>query len=676
MGKQEFPKSYTLKKTDFLPTSKEEIEALGWEQPDIILFSGDAYVDHPSFGAAVIGRFLQAEGYKVAIVPQPNWRDDLRDFKKLGRPRLFFGVSAGAMDSMVNHYTANRRLRHDDAYTPGGRHGMRPDYPTIVYSKILKELYPDVPVIAGGIEASLRRVSHYDYWADKLRPSILSEASADMIVYGMGERALSEIAGRLDAGRSIKEITDVPQTVFFSDEKPGESDVVLSSFEECLKDKRKQAENFRIVETESNRRHGLTLWQKTNGRMIRLNPMYPPLAQGELDKSYDLPYTRVPHPRYKGKTIPAYDMIRHSLTMHRGCFGGCAFCTISAHQGKFISSRSKESIVREAKQITAMEDFKGYISDLGGPSANMYAMAGKDQSICEKCLRPSCLHPFPCRNLNTDHSELLKVYHAVDALPEVKKSFIGSGVRYDLAMASGGDEKVASVNRRYMEELIANHVSGRLKVAPEHTSDRVLNCMRKPSFDLFRKFKEVFERTNRKYGLNQQLIPYFISSHPACTEEDMAELACITKDLDFRLEQVQDFTPTPMTLATEIYYTGWNPYTKEKVYTARTENEKLAQRRFFFWYKPEARLQIERELNRIHRPDLANRLFTRPFGVTAHAAKSQVSKGTRSNDSRRDSSWSGHGRSSSGKGAGKSTDKSSGKTSGKNSGKGRSGKKK
>lgn len=596
-------------KTDFLPTSKDEMTALGWDQADIILFSGDAYVDHPSFGAAVIGRTLQAAGYRVAIVPQPNWRDDLRDFKKLGKPRLFFGVSAGAMDSMVNHYTANRRLRHDDAYTPGGRHGMRPDYPTIVYSSILKELYPDVPVIAGGIEASLRRVAHYDYWADRLRPSILQDSKADMIVFGMGERAVTEIAGRLDAGEKIGSITDIPQTVFFSDDKPSSEDIVLESFEECLKDKRKQAENFRIVETESNRKHGRTLWQSVGGKMIRLNPMYPPMKTSELDKSYDLPYTRIPHPRYKGKNIPAYEMIRHSLTMHRGCFGGCSFCTISAHQGKFISSRSKESIVREAEKITRMEDFRGYISDLGGPSANMYAMEGKRPEVCEKCLRPSCLNPTPCPNLNVDHSPLLKVYSAVDSLPGVKKSFIGSGVRYDLAMAPTKDPEIARANRRYIEELIAHHVSGRLKVAPEHTSDRVLDCMRKPSFNLFYDFKKIFDGINKKHGLKQQLIPYFISSHPGCTEEDMAELACITRDLDFHLEQVQDFTPTPMTLATEIYYTGWNPYTKEKVYTARSEKEKLAQRLYFFWYKPDSRAQIIRSLERLHRPDLAKRLF-------------------------------------------------------------------
>lgn len=598
-----------LSRSLFLPTTKDEMERLGWDRPDVIIFSGDAYIDHPSFGAAVIGRTLQAAGYKVAIVPQPNWRDDLRDFKKLGKPRLFFGVSAGAMDSMVNHYTANRRLRHDDAYTAGGRHGMRPDYPTIVYSRILKEIFPDVPVIAGGIEASLRRVSHYDYWQDKLRPSILADAPVDMISYGMGERTVLELARRIADGERIKDITDVPQTAFFTDETPAEGDVVLASFEQCLANKRLQAQNFRHVEEESNRYAGRTIWQQTGGRMIKITPMYPPMKQGEIDASFDLPYTRVPHPRYKGKAIPAYDMIRQSINLHRGCFGGCAFCTISAHQGKFISSRSKESILKEAHKVCSMPDFKGYISDLGGPSANMYGMHGLDLSICAKCVRPSCLHPKPCPNLNNDHAPLLDIYRSVDSIPEVKKSFIGSGVRYDLAMAPNKKESVNNTNRKYIRELITSHVSGRLKVAPEHTSDRVLDCMRKPSFSLFRNFKRIFEDVNRQTGLRQQLIPYFISSHPACMEEDMAELAAITKDLDFHLEQVQDFTPTPMTLATEIYYTGYHPYTGEKIYTARTEKEKLSQRQFFFWYQPDARRQIVSELRRLHREDLIERLY-------------------------------------------------------------------
>lgn len=620
-----------LKKTDFLPTTADEMKMLGWDRADVIIFSGDAYVDHPSFGAAVIGRTLQKAGYRVAIVPQPNWRDDLRDFKKLGTPRLFFGVSAGAMDSMVNHYTANRRLRHDDAYTPGGRHGMRPDYPTIVYTEILKRLFSDVPVVAGGIEASLRRVAHYDYWQDRLRPSILVDAHADIISYGMGEKTIVALADRLAAGERISEIRDIPQTVFFCD--PDESmhakkddALVLASYEECLADKRKQALNFRHVEEESNRWNGKIIYQGACGKMIRINPMWPPMGPGEIDASFDLPYTRVPHPRYKGKTIPAYEMIRHSICMHRGCFGGCSFCTISAHQGKFIASRSKESILKEARKISEMEDFKGYISDLGGPSANMYAMGGKDKSICSKCVRPSCLHPKPCPNLCNDHSPLLDIYRSVDALQGVKKSFVGSGVRYDLAMSPSDSPEVRKANAEYIEELIARHVSGRLKVAPEHTSDRVLDCMRKPSFALFYDFKKIFDNVNRKYGLKQQLIPYFISSHPACRETDMAELACITKDLNFHLEQVQDFTPTPMTVSTEIYYTGIHPYTGERVFTPRTEREKLAQRRFFFWYKPEMREEIKTELARLHRPDLIARLYPGYRGV-----ERPISKKTKNN---------------------------------------------
>lgn len=602
-----------ISKKYFLPTTKDEIEKLGWNQPDIILFSGDAYVDHPSFGAAVIGRVLQNAGYKVAIVPQPNWRDDLRDFKKLGKPRLFFGVSAGAMDSMVNHYTANRRLRHTDAYTPGGKHGMRPDYPTIVYSQILRKLYPDVPIIAGGIEASLRRVAHYDYWQNKLKPSILSEAKADIITYGMGEKTSLEIARRLNEGEKVSEITDIPQTVLFSDKQPDEKDIILHSYEDCLNNKRLQAENFKIVEVESNKYHGSVLWQPTGGKMIKINPMYPPLSETELDSVYDLPFTRIPHPRYKGKVIPAYEMIRHSITLHRGCFGGCAFCTISAHQGKFISSRSKVSILKEADKVTEMEDFKGYISDLGGPSANMYKLGGKDPEICKKCTRPSCLHPGICKNLNTDHSRLLDIYRSVDANGKIKKSFVGSGVRYDLAMAQP-DEKTSKVNQSYISELIRNHVSGRLKVAPEHTSDKVLGLMRKPSFSLFKKFKGIFDDINRKFNLNQQLIPYFISSHPGCELNDMAELAVDTKDMNYHLEQVQDFTPTPMTLASEIYYTGIHPYTGEKIYTATTEREKLAQRRLFFWYKPEERRDIENDLKKIKRFDILKKLF--PFKST------------------------------------------------------------
>lgn len=609
----------TPKPEAWLPTSVKEMKALGWEHVDVVLFSGDAYVDHPSFGAAVIGRTLQAAGYNVAIVPQPNWRDDLRDFKKFGAPRLFFGVSAGAMDSMVNHYTAARRRRSDDAYTPDGRHGMRPDYPTIVYSEILRRLFPEVPIIAGGIEASLRRVSHYDYWQDRLRPSILMDAPADIVIYGMGEKPIVEIARRLDNGEKISDITDVRQTAMVlpltAMPEADDDNVVLHSFENCLRDKRCQAVNFKHVEVESNRYSGATLWQPHGDKVVKINPMLPPMTTGEIDASFDLPYTRMPHPRYRGKTLPAYEMIRHSVNMHRGCFGGCAFCTISAHQGKFIASRSKESIIREVRQITCMPDFKGYISDLGGPSANMYRMGGENPDICRKCVKPSCLHPQPCPNLNNDHRPLLDVYHAVDALPGIKKSFIGSGVRYDLSMHHSGIREIDEANRRYNVELIENHVSGRLKVAPEHTCPHVLQLMRKPSFELYHQFSHLFDTVNRKAGLRQQLIPYFISSHPGCREIDMAMLAAETKDMNLHLEQIQDFTPTPMTLATEIYYTGIHPYTGEKVYTATRPEDKLAQRKYFFWWDKAYRTDIVRSLNRLHRPDIIKRLF--PGGFTS-----------------------------------------------------------
>lgn len=602
---------FQFKLTDWLPTSVKEMKAHGWDEVDVIIFSGDAYVDHPSFGSAVIGRVLQSYGLKVAIVPQPNWRDDLRDFKKFGRPRLFFGISAGAMDSMVNHYTANRRRRSDDAYTPDGRHGMRPDYPTIVYSKILRELYPDVPIIAGGIEASMRRLSHYDYWDDNLHKSILCDAPIDLLIYGMGELPILEVVDRMEKGEAISQITNVKQTVVLTNEIPSENDnnIILNSFEECLESKKSQAQNFKHIEQQSNRYNGATLWQKHGNKVVKVNPMNPPMTTKQIDASFDLPYTRLPHPRYKDKHIPAFEMIKFSVNMHRGCFGGCAFCTISAHQGKFIASRSKESILREVKQITTMPGFKGYLSDLGGPSANMYMMSGKDLNICKKCMKPSCLHPKPCHNLNTDHTSLLDIYKSVDALPKIKKSFIGSGVRYDLSMHHTGNADVDRINAKYNEELISNHVSGRLKVAPEHTCDHVLHIMRKPSFSLYYDFKKIFDRVNRVRGLNQQLIPYFISSHPGCREVDMAELAVETKNLNMHLEQVQDFTPTPMTLSTEIYYTGFHPYTGERVYTATTRDEKLAQRKYFFWYDKTYRFEIIKSLKRLHRNDLIRKLF-------------------------------------------------------------------
>ena len=595
--------------SEWLPTTKKEMLLRGWDELDVVLFSGDAYVDHPSFGAAVVGRVLEAAGWRVAIVPQPDWHGDYRDFKKMGRPRLFFGISPGCMDSMVNKYTANKRLRSEDAYSPDGRHDCRPEYPTIVYTKILKQLYPDVPVVLGGIEASMRRLTHYDYWQDRLMKCILYESGADMIVYGMGERPLVELCNRIAEGHKIHEIRDLPQTVFISTKNdiPGgiqDDDVVLHSHEECLHDKRAEADNYRHIEEESNKVHACRLIQQTGNQYTIVNPPYPPMTTEEIDASFDLPYTRLPHPKYKGKRIPAYEMIKLSVNLHRGCFGGCAFCTISAHQGKFVVSRSKESILREVRQVMENPDFRGYLSDLGGPSANMYAMGGKNKKICERCKRPSCIHPRICPNLNVDPTKLLEIYHAVDNLPGMKKSFIGSGVRYDMLLHRTGDEKIDKAIQSYTRELICRHVSGRLKVAPEHTSDQVLSLMRKPSFSQFVQFKHIFDQVNREEDLKQQIIPYFISSHPGCREEDMAELAVTTKRLDFQLEQIQDFTPTPMTISTEMWYTGYDPYTLEPVFSAHDAREKLMQRMFFFWYKPEERRKIEQELRRIGRADL------------------------------------------------------------------------
>ena len=583
--------------TDFLPTTKKEMELRGWDEVDIILFSADAYVDHPSFANAVIGRTLEAAGYRVAIVPQPDWHGDFRDFKKLGRPRQYSAVSPGNMYTMVNKYMANRRLRSEDAYSPDGRHGLRPDYPSVVYSQILRQLYPDVPIVLGGIEASLRRLTHYDYWQDQLRPCILCDAPADILVYGMGEKPMVEISRRMADGLPISACRDIPQTVYIDNNVTiQESDIVLHSHEACLRDKRLQAENFRHIEEQSNMMHAQRLLQPlkdishsssliSHSTIVVVNPPYPPMTTEELDASFDLPYTRVPHIKYKDKRIPAYDMIKFSVNIHRGCFGGCAFCTISAHQGKFIACRSKESILREVKQVIQMDGFKGYLSDLGGPSANMYGMHGRNLNACEKCKRPSCIHPQICPNLNTDHSKLLEIYRAVDALPGIKKSFIGSGVRYDLLLYRSKDEKSNKAAMEYTRELIKNHVSGRLKVAPEHTSDHVLRLMRKPSFQQFYEFKRIFDRINREEGLNQQIIPYFISSHPGCRESDMAELARLTRQMGYKLEQVQDFTPTPMTVSTEMFYTGYDPYTLEPVYAAHSQDEKLAQREYFFWYK-------------------------------------------------------------------------------------------
>lgn len=568
----------------FLPTSVKEMRALGWEQADVVFFTGDAYVDHPSFGPAVLGRVLEHAGFRVAIVPQPNWRDDLRDFKKFGIPRLFFAVSGGCMDSMVNHYTANRRLRSDDAYTPDGKAGYRPDYAVTVYSNIIKQLYPDVPLVIGGIEASLRRFTHYDYWSDSLKPSILIDSKADILIYGMGERPIVEVANRLNWGENLYKLRTIPQVAYVDSNlnkhlKSSDS-IILSSFEECKTDKLKLGENFRIIEGESNRVDAKYLVEPYSDSCIVVNPPYPVPTTAEVDSWYDLPYTRLPHPRYRGKTIPAWEMIKFSVNIHRGCFGGCAFCTISAHQGRLIASRSEKSILEEIEKVKLMPDFKGYLSDIGGPSANMYMMHGKDFELCKKCHRQSCLFPMMCQNLDANHEHINQLYAKIRAVKGIKKAFIGSGVRYDMFI-----ERTTRPEIEYFENLCRYHVSGRLKVAPEHTSDKVLKQMRKPPFKLFHILKQKFDIINDKYGMKQQLIPYFISSHPASTDADMQQLANETKKLNFKLEQVQDFTPTPMTLSTTIYYTEVDPYTGKKVYVAKNKHDKQKQLSYFFWYK-------------------------------------------------------------------------------------------
>lgn len=594
--------------SDWLPTTRKEMELRGWERADVILFSGDAYVDHPSFGVAVVGRILEACGLRVCIVPQPDWHGDLRDFKRLGRPRLFFGISPGCMDSMVNKYTAARRLRSEDAYSPDGRHNMRPEYPSIVYTQCLRSLYPDVPVVLGGIEASLRRVAHYDYWQDRIRPSILVDSQADMITYGMGDKVNVELVRILESfmatydesleydpvtgealmtrqafRKAVIETLALPQSVTLADKvEATDDDIVLHSYEDCLKNPMMHAENFRHIEEESNRMHASRLIQKTGDAYVVVNPPYPPLTTEEMDYSFDLPYTRLPHPKYNGRRIPAFDMIKFSVNLHRGCFGGCAFCTISAHQGKFIMNRSKESILKEVEQITKMPDFKGNLSDLGGPSANMYMMQGKNLKACEACKRPSCIHPKICPNLNGDHRPLLDIYKAVDAMPGIKHSYIGSGVRYDMLLHDWKDETLNKAAQDYTNELITKHVSGRLKVAPEHTEEHVLHLMRKPSFALFHQFKSIFDRINNRAGLRQQIIPYFISSHPGCTMKDMQHLSQETRAMRLDTDQVQDFTPTPLTVATTIFATGYHPYTMEKVFCEHDPEEKKKQKSFFF----------------------------------------------------------------------------------------------
>jgi len=615
---------------DWLPITKKELEFHGWDELDVIIVSGDAYVDHPAFGTAVIGRIIQSEGFRVGIIPQPQWQDDLRDFKKFGKPKYFFGVTSGCMDSMVNHYTASRRKRSTDSYTPGGAAGFRPDYATTVYSKILKQLYPDVPVVIGGIEASLRRVTHYDYWADKLFPTVLEDSGADLLVYGMGEQPLRELLQLLKKGVPFSSLKTIPQTsVLISQNEPlpknkNWEDVELHSHEVCLKDKLKYASNFKTVEVESNKLAARRILQKIGDKVVVINPPFYTMTESEIDQSFDLPYTRLPHPKYEKRgAIPAYEMIKFSINMHRGCFGGCSFCTISAHQGKFIASRSEKSILKEVEAVVNHPEFKGYISDIGGPSANMYKMKGIDESICERCVSPSCIHPVVCSNLDTSHKPLLDIYKKVDAHPKVKKAFVGSGIRYDLLVKEYNKNLNEKEAEEYIEQLVTRHVSGRLKVAPEHTADNTLRIMRKPPFKFFHKFKELYDKIQKRNGLNQPLIPYFISSHPGCEEVDMADLAAETKEMGFKLEQVQDFTPTPMTVATEIYYAGVHPYTLKPTFVPKSKKEKEDQHRFFFWYKNENKQWIKEKLKSAKKPELAEKLLGQ------HAMNDSTKKSTK-----------------------------------------------
>ena len=564
-----------------IPTSAKEVEALGWDYIDVIMFTGDAFIDHPSFGTAVISRWLQKHGYRVTVVPQPNWRDDLRDFRKLGAPRLYFGVNAGAMDSMVNHYTAGKRLRHDDAYTPDGKAGQRPDYAVTVYTKILKQLYPDIPVVIGGIEASLRRLTHYDYWQDKLLPSILVSSGADYLCYGMGERTMLELTKGIEAGRNLHQLHQIKQIGFYMTGKPKVKDAkILHSFEECCEDKKAFAENFHDIEILANMMYPPVIIEPVGDGYVQINPTYPPATQEEMDDFWDIPYTKQPHPRYKGKRIPAFDMIKFSINTHRGCFGGCNFCTIAAHQGKFISSRSEASILKEVEGLKKLPGFAGNISDLGAPTANMYGMRGKNEALCKVCKRQSCLFPAPCKNMNRSHERLLKLYHRVDSIKGIRHSYIGSGIRYDLFL----DEKgyVDETSKPYLKELILDHTSGRLKVAPEHTEDKVLYYLGKPTFHLFERLRSEFNQINRDAGRHSEIVPYFISSHPGCEMSDMQKLAKHPALKGLYMDQVQDYTPTPMTTSSVMFYTGLDPRTMKPVFVERDPDKKKRQKSFFF----------------------------------------------------------------------------------------------
>lgn len=591
----------------FLPITQDEAAARGWDELDVVFVTGDAYVDHPSFGVPLLARFLESKGFRVGIIAQPDWRS-AEPFRVLGRPRLFFAVAAGAMDSMVAHYTPARKLRHDDAYTPGNRHGARPNRAVIVYTARLKEAFPGVPVVIGGIEASLRRFAHYDFWDDKVRRSILLDAKADLLVYGMGERPLLELAERMREESPLSSLRKIKGTAYVAgrDEFPPEG-TEIPSFEEIAADRRRYADAFRLISQEQNPWCGETLVQRHGDRrLVCVSPSLP-LSEAELGAIYALPFEKRPHPSYQ-EPIPAFEQIRASITTHRGCYGGCAFCAITHHQGRFIQSRSESSILDEVGRMADLSWFRGSISDLGGPTANMYGTGCSNQEAMRSCRRESCLYPQPCKHLGSSGGKGASLLRGVRRLPQVKHAAVSSGVRFDL-LARQPD---------YLAELLQHHVGGLLKVAPEHVADRVTSVMRKPPGKEFARFLSLFREETLRLGKKQYVVPYFISGHPGCTIADMAETALFLKRSGLRVEQVQDFTPTPGTLSTCIWYTGIDPYSGKEVYVPRGEREKRLQKALLLFHLPSERGRVLEALRACGREDAARELLggAHPRGLT------------------------------------------------------------
>ncbi|MBP8933672.1 MAG: YgiQ family radical SAM protein [Candidatus Atribacteria bacterium] len=582
---------------NFLPTNKSEMKYRGWDELDFILVSGDAYVDHPSFGTAIISRYLESRGYRVGILPQPRWQDS-RDFTKLGRPSLAFLVTAGNLDSMVNHYTVAKRKRQKDEYSPGGKIGFRPDRATIIYSQKIRETYGDIPIILGGIEASLRRLAHYDYWENRVRPSLLVDSGADLIIYGMGERAIGEVADALQGGLNIKDIIYVNGTVFkTSNLQQAYQPIVLPSYQEVKISKKKFAESFFIQYQNNDSFQGKTLVEPTNNLFIVQNPPAIPLSQKEIDEIYSFPYMRNYHPYYENLGgVPAIKEVRFSITSHRGCFGGCNFCSLSFHQGRVIQSRSQESILKEIEELIHLPDFKGYIHDVGGPTANFYHLACLKQVERGPCSKRQCLFPHPCHNLNANHSDFLELLRKIRQIPEVRKVFIRSGIRYDYLLADQNDD--------FFEELCIYHVSGQLKVAPEHVSNEVLEKMGKPGKEVYTQFVKKYFEINKKHHLKHYLVPYYMSSHPGSNLKAAIELAEYVRDMGYNPEQVQDFYPTPGTLSTVMYYTELDPRNLKKVYVPKSPHEKAMQRALIQYRRPENYSLVREALLKAGRSDL------------------------------------------------------------------------